>query len=249
MRNNLRSTGALEPNERPKVVPLIHIIIVKFKVDWRKLVNASQGSNKEEMAEARRQLEEVKRLFEELSAAAERAKQAFEIARASEERALAAEAPFKAAQEEVEAALAEVHAQEASYNGKIANARKRAEEGGTVSRGKAANELAQLLAEDPLPLRKAKITLEAAQKRAEKARAPFLAAREIAEADRAKSEEAARSAEEAANHAADALAAAEAYLEEVSKKGGSPQGSIFWMQRQITEQKKYLPTSRGGIAK
>ena len=33
------------------------------------------------------------------------------------------------------------------------------------------------LAEDPLPLRKAKITLEAANKKAERARAPFLEAR------------------------------------------------------------------------
>ena len=39
-----------------------------------------------------------------------------------------------------------------------------------VSRNKAKNELAQHLGEDPLPLRKAKITAEAAVKRAERAK-------------------------------------------------------------------------------
>src|SRR4051812_3869997 len=76
--------------------------------------------------------------------------------------------------------------------------------GGSVSQGRAKAELAQHLgnhprhalstiislcyyfvfvtiAEDPLPLRKAKITLEAALKRAEKARAPFEAATRAAE--------------------------------------------------------------------
>jgi hypothetical protein len=48
-----------------------------------------------------------------------------------------------------------------------------------VSRNKARAELAQLKAEDPLPLRKAKITLEAATKRADKARAPFEAATRV----------------------------------------------------------------------
>ena len=96
-------------------------------------------------------------------------------ARAKEARAL--EAPFKAAQEEVERALADVKAEEDAYNGKINDATRRSEEGGVVSRNKAKAELAQLQAEDPLPLRKAKITLEAAQKRAEKARAPFAEAR------------------------------------------------------------------------
>ena len=90
------------------------------------------------------------------------------------------EAPFKAAQEEVERALAEVKAEEDAYNGKIDDAKRRSESGGVVQRNKAANELAQLMAEDPLPLRKAKITLEAAQKRAEKTRAPFAAARALA---------------------------------------------------------------------
>jgi len=206
MRNKMRSTGALEPSERPKVSPLIHIALVKFNLDWHLLVNTST-SNPAELKKAQEQLERVRLAFEACRAA---------------------EAPFKAAQEEVEAALRDVQSQEDAYQGKIADAKKRSEEGGTVSQGKAKAELSQLLAENPLPLRKAKITLEAAQKKAEKARAPFLEAREKAEA---------------------AFNEAEAYLEEISKKGGSPKGSIFWLNRQLHEQKKYQPTAKGGIAK
>jgi len=207
MRTKMRNVGALEPTERPKGSSLIHFALVKFNLDWHTLVNASQGSNPAELKKAQQQLELVRQAYEKCREA---------------------EAPFKAAQEEVEAALREVKSQEDTYHGKIADARKRSEAGGAVSRGKASAELSQLQAEDPLPLRKAKITLEAAQKRAEKARAPFLEAREKAEA---------------------AFKEAEAFLEELSKKGGTPMGSIFWLNRQLHEQKKYQPTAKGGISK
>jgi len=203
---------------------------------------------------------------------------------AREEEARTAEAPFKAAQEEVAAALAEVHKQEAEYQGKIQDAESRSTQGGVVQQNKAKAELAQLRAEDPLPLSRAKITLEAAEKRATKARAPFEAAtkiaseaRAVASADAEKASAARQSAEadaraasqareaataaakasQAANDAAEAaldeaanrLAEAEAYLVEVKSKPGVSFGSIWWIDRELHEQKKYLPTSRGGIAK
>ncbi len=34
------------------------------------------------------------------------------------------------------------------------------------------------------------------------------------------------------------------FLEEVRAKGGSSQGAIWWMEREITEAKKYLPKSK-----
>ena len=38
LRAKLRSTGALEEKERPKVVPLIHYLLFKHNVDWHVLV-------------------------------------------------------------------------------------------------------------------------------------------------------------------------------------------------------------------
>jgi len=40
MRDNLRSTGAITGTVR--MVPLSHILIFKYKVNWHELVNASQ---------------------------------------------------------------------------------------------------------------------------------------------------------------------------------------------------------------
>merc|ERR1712137_1261960 len=213
LRTKLRSTGALEESERPKVVPLTHYLLFRYNVDWHVLVNASQGDNSNEIRKAQAMLNEVQAAFRESdekhqhaaakfreaeksakeaaareadaksTAAAAKAKE--DDAKAKEAAAIEQEAPFKAAQEEVEAALAEVNKQESEYQGKIQDCERRSEEGGVVQRNKAKAELAQLKAEDPLPLSRAKITLEAARKRAEKTRAPFEAATKIAEAARA----------------------------------------------------------------
>jgi len=138
--------------------------------------------------------------------------------------------------------LADVKAQESARDARTAELQRKSTEGGVVQQNKAKNELAQHLAEDPLPLRKAKITLEAALKRAEKARAPFEAATRAAEAAR-------QAAEEALEDASRKVAEAEAYLEEVKAKPGSPHGAIWWIERELQEQKKYLPASKGGVIK
>jgi len=77
-----------------------------------------------------------------------------------------------AAEAEQRAALEEVQAQERARDAKTEELKRKSEDEslGLVARQRAKNELAQHLAEDPLPLRKSKITLEAATKKAEKAR-------------------------------------------------------------------------------
>jgi len=234
LRDSLRKSGAISPTERPKTVPLTHYALFKYGVDWKKLVN-TKGDNSAELAEAQRLLDQVGVAFQEAE------KQAG-LARQAENEARTAEAPFKAAQEELETALAEVKAQEDSYNNKKSDLERKSNEGNVVQQNKAKAELAQLLAEDPLPLRKAKITQQAAVKKAEKARAPFDAATKVAEAARQKAEDAVESCKAK-------LAEAEAYLKEVSSKPGNPHGAIWWVGRELEEKKKYLPTSKGGKAK
>jgi len=251
MRSALRKTGALGQNERPKEVPLTHFLLDKYETDWHKLVNAPQGDNSAQIAEAQDKLQAVQDAFDassradaeaaaalrsalskeneakesEASAiaaedaakareadaiAAENAAKAREAdaiaaedaAKAREAEAVEAEAPFKVAQAEVTAALAEVKAQEEAYNSKTEALKKQSEEGGVVTRNRAKVQLDAHLAEDPLPLRKAKITLEAAEKRANKARAPFQAATEVASEARSKAE-AARGEAEAARQVAE----------------------------------------------
>jgi len=235
LRESLRATGAISDQGRLKLVPITHILIFKFKVDWKELVNRSQGDNREEMEAAQKLLNEVLALFAEAQA---RQKEAL----AKEAEARREEAPFKAAQEEVEKALSEVHKQESEYHGKINDCKRRSEEGGVVQRNKAKAELAQLQAEDPLPLSRAKITLEAARKRAEKTRAPFEAATKIAEAARTIADEALAKARAKVKEAED-------YLNEVKSRPGQPYGALWWIDRELHEAKAYKPESKGGYRK
>jgi hypothetical protein len=203
MREKLRSTGAIAGQIRR--VPLTHYLIMKYNVDWHDLVNAVLG-DMEEIRKAQQKLDEVQAALRE-----------------AEQR----EQESKQAKRELDAALKDVKDQEDARNNKTAELQKKSEEGGLVSRNRAKAELAQHLAEDPLPLRKAKITLEAAVKKADKA---AIAAEAAVEEARVKFDE------------------AQAYLEKV-KKGGSPKGALWWMERELLEARAYLPKSKGGYDK
>jgi len=217
MRDGLRNVGI----EKVRFVPLTHFLIFRYSIDWHELVNASQGDNQEEVALAQKKVQQVQAAFVEVQATAKAAKER--------------EAEAKKAKEELQAALAELKAQEDAYNNKTQDLTRRSEEGGVVSRNKAKAELAQHLAEDPLPLRRAKINQEAAVRKADKAAADAEAARAAAEAALAAAER--------------ALAEAQAYLDEVRSKPGSAAGALWWIDRELHEQRKYLPSSKGGIAK
>jgi len=251
--------------------------------------------------------EEAKKREAEAKASAEEARAREEQANKDAAAAKQAEAEAQAAQRELEAALAELKKEEDAFNNKKSELERKGndESIGLVTRNKAKNELAQLLSEDPLPLKRAKITQEAAVRKAEKATAHAAqtrqaseasaaaaskaraqaeqdaaqaeSARKSAEADaqaasqaraaasqareaasqarqaaaqaRQRSEDAKAAADAALDAAADRLSEAEAYLEEVKRKPGQSYGSLWWIDRELHEQKKYLPTSRGGIAK
>eukprot|EP01083_Nonionella_stella_P109160 317991_1 len=209
--------------------------------------------------------------------------------------AAAAEDVQKAAEMEVQKAVDELAAEEKAYQDRLADMERRSQTGGLVSRNKAKHELAQAKAEDPLPLRRAKITADAALKRA--ARATDAAAaerakveeklsearkqRKLAEVAEQKAIAEARAAESAAERASnDARAAesarkiADAALEEAQRRRNAadialneanmklreaedflekakktmPQGTLWWLERELSEQKKYMPQSKGGRA-
>jgi len=246
MRDKLRSTGAIQAGQVVKRVPLTHLLIFKYNIDWKYLVNAVQGS-KEEIEKAQRMLDEVHNAFVQANARATEAAEAVREAAAREADARSREEELKAAKAELEQALNELKAQEDAYNHKTEDLKKRSEEGGVVQRNKAKNELAQHLGEDPLPLRKAKITQEAAVKKAERAAvAANEAAQQAAEA-RVKGEEAQAAAEAAVEEARARVAEAEDYLEKAKKS--MPAGGVWWLEKELHEAKAFLPTSKGGYIK
>jgi len=269
-----------------KRMALVEYLLWRYKKTVSDFVSKPQGGiDPEELAEAQRLIDEVQHALqlaqaaqeearqreEEAKAAAEEARQreaearaAAEDAREKEEIAIEKEKPFKIAQEELERALAELHKQEEEYARRCSELEKRSQDSnlGVVQRNKAANELAQLKSQDPLPLRQAKITTEAAERKADKARAPFKEARENAEVARAEAErthneaeKAKREAERTEKQAIQARAESDAAVEEVYRaleeaeekmrevmsRPSVPHGQVWWMERELTETKKYLP--------
>jgi len=235
MRDSLRSTGAITGNI--KNFPVTFYYLFKYKSDWHQLVNASQGDNQKEVEEAQRKLDMVSKALKDSEERASEAK-------AKETESKNKEKEAKAAQQELEAALKELKAQEDEFNNKTNTLKTKSEDEGSsvVARNKAKNELSQHLASDPLPLRKAKITQEAAVKKADKATQ--------AASDALKAAIAAKDAAEAAvEETQKKFEEAEAYLREVKSKPGSAQGQIWWLERELHEKKKFLPERKGGIKK
>jgi len=226
LREKLRQID-IDNNNR---MALIEYLIFKYKKSVEATVNAPQSDNKEEMEKASRMVESAQNALIEMQAKLEEQKQALAAQKKAEDEA-------RKAEEENKAALAELKKQEDEYHHKCADLEAKSKEGNIVQKNKAVQELAQLKAEDPLPLRKAKITQESSVRKAEKSR-------KEAEAATARTAEKTRQVETLTKEAEKKFDEAQQYLEEVKAKGGSSQGDIWWMQREITEAKKYLPKSK-----
>jgi len=265
LRQNLRDSGALGASERPKLVPLVHYLLFRYRsnTDWHYLVNASQGDNKAEIEEAMRLLDSVNKAFEEANQKAQAAAVALREsekkeseAKKSEADSVVREAESQKAQEELKVALGELKAQEDAFNSKTDDLKRKSEDESVsvVNRNKAKNELAQHLNSDPLPLRKAKITQEAAVKKAERATAAAAesrkaaeAARKAAEAATVKAGEAKAASDEAVDEASRQVQKAEDYLQEVKRKPGQAMGALWWIQKGLEDAKKFLPERKGGV--
>jgi len=233
MRDMLRSKGAI--GDTVKLVALIHYLIFRYNVDFHVLVNAAQGDNQKEVEEAQNKLNQVGEALKNSELKAQEAKTAVREAGTRE-------AEAKAAKEELEVALKELKSQEDAFNNKTADLERKSAEGSVVAQNKAKAELAQHLASDPLPLRKAKITQEAAVKKADKAA-------KAAENARIAAIESAKRADAAVEEVQRKFEEAEAYLNEVRSKPGCAAGAMWWMGRELFEKKKYMPEKKGGIAK
>lgn len=209
----------------------------------------ASGNAADEAAAAAKALEASIKAAEE---AAEAKKNAEDALAASE----AATAKVKAAEAELQASIDEISALEKAKTDKIAKCQAIIDDPstGVVKKGRAASEKEQILAEDPLPLRKAKITQQAALKKVTKARviaeeeeAKSKAAAEAAAAAKEAADAAAKAAEEAKNASDEAQKVAEAtlveaqnQLNELKKGGGTPNGKIWWMERVLTEKRKFM---------
>eukprot|EP00028_Trichosphaerium_sp_Am-I-7-wt_P002856 CAMPEP_0168535982 /NCGR_PEP_ID=MMETSP0405-20121227/19182_1 /TAXON_ID=498012 /ORGANISM="Trichosphaerium sp, Strain Am-I-7 wt" /LENGTH=443 /DNA_ID=CAMNT_0008563709 /DNA_START=23 /DNA_END=1354 /DNA_ORIENTATION=- len=178
---------------------------------------AAEAKAKDAAEKAKRQEDEAKCAADEAAAAEAVAAESAAAALAKEEEAKKPADEARAAEDELRAALAELEAQETAYKNKTEDLKKRSEQGGVVTRNKAKAELEIHLAEDPLPLRTAKITQEAATRKAEKARkiadeyhAAAVEKRKAADEDHAAAAKAREAADYAASEATASREASEA---------------------------------------
>lgn len=163
-------------------------------------------------------------------AAVKAASEALTAALSQEEASKAAAREAAAATKELEAAVAELEKEQKAQDDKVATFQATIDNKSLsgVKRMRAKNELAQFLSEDPLPLRKAKITQSAALKRAQKAEI-------LAEEEKAKAIQKRADAQQALQEAEHALA-------ELKKKGdGVAKGAVWWLDRELLEIKKFMP--------
>ena len=265
---------------------LVEYLLYRFGMSVEQVTNAKQG-HAQELAACQRIIDEAMAMLPEVQAnlAAQRAAQlenaaavaAVREAKLAAAAALAAqsvaEAELRAALESASAARSELAkaaaalaAQEQALLGEMARLRATIADAGAgvVSRGRAANNLSGLENEDPLPLRKAKITAEAALRKLQKREAAAAkradkAAEQTAKCEAKVAELADREAE--GERKAGVLAAAVAELElsyaDLSAKMNEAYaaiedlklqkcglGAIWWMERELYEADKSLPQSR-----
>jgi len=229
-----------------KRMSMVEYIMYRYGFSIPSVLTCPQGDNTAGIKKAEAMVNEAQKALDEMNAKLEQSKAAAERAKEAAEAAKKAAKAVAEAEAEAKKALAELQAEEKAFENKKAALEKTKNDMsiGVVKRNKAANELDQLLSEDPLPLRKAKINQSAAVKKCERATKAAEAAAQKAE----ETEKAAVAAEEEAEAAASAaekkLQEALDFLEEEKQKGGVAQGDIWWMQREITEKKKYLPASK-----
>jgi len=183
-----------------KKMGVVEYLLWEHKQTVKELINRPQGSGDgAEVAKAQSMLDEVLAAF----AVADARKKELEHA-----------------ENELKKELAALKEQEDAYAAKTKELTAKSE-GSGVAAMRAKNELAQHLNEDPLPLRKAKLSTEAVTKKAEKARLVQ---------------------EEAVATCSKRLQEAEDYLKAVMAKGVGPAlGSLWWIDRELKEKKKYLP--------
>lgn len=267
MRNALRN---LETDCDTRKVTLSELLIYKYKVDWRKAVS-QKFIDLEKQRQAEDKLAKAKVSLEEAITSSKQAETDVEQMKVMEENALAeekqsaeavedsknAEKLFVEAQNAANVSLEELETQEKNTRLKIQKLKHLQTDPklGIVKRNKAKAELDIMLSADPLPLRTAKISQEASVKKLKKATERARKAKKDAElclqksqlareeAKRARVEalKTAKIAESKIPEARNALEEVQYALDRLISDQKSGKGTIFYLEKELQEAKRYLP--------
>jgi len=224
----------------------IEYLIWRYKKSVDECADAPQGDNTAAIAAAQKKLEQVMNQLKECESALERQKEAKKANEAAQRDLEKQEADLKVAEAELQEAIADLKRQEEEYQGKIKTLEDKIANPSTsgMQKARANNELAQLKSEDPLPLRRAKITQEAALRKVKKQQKAVVEAK----AELARKAEALAKAisdlEDSYKKLEAKMQEAREELEKVKSKPGGGKGAIWWLERQLFEADSRLPTSR-----
>jgi len=237
---------------------LIEYLVWKYKKSVAETNVAPQGDNSAAIKAAQQKIDAVMKQLAECEASLEKQKIAVkdnETAQkenaAAQKKLVQEEEALWFAEAELKKAIEELEKQEAEYKAKIAALENTIAKETGMKQAKAKNELSQLKGEDPLPLRRAKITQEAALRKVQKQKVAVGVAKEAAQVAAAELEKKAQALAKAVKELEDAytklegkLAEAREELEKVKAKPGGGKGAIWWMEREMFEADSRLPTSR-----
>jgi len=239
---------------------LLEYLCFKYNKTVQDVIDSPPGANTAEVHEAAAKLQAVQDAMIEVTTQLQLQKEAEENQRKALAEQKKAEEEVKRAEDEVRKSEAELRkavedlaSQENAYRTQLEELTKKstAEGSSTVAKSKAAAELSQLKQEDPLPLRKAKLTQEAALRKVEKQRKEAEFSTQQALKRTAESEKLTelvknktKQVERLVRETEQKVFEAQAYLEEIKKKGGAALGAIFWMERSVKEAQKYLPKNK-----
>jgi len=218
--------------DKNKRLALSEYLCDKYNKTVQQVAEAPQGGQaaQDALNRAAKKLENAVALMNSCCEAAE-------AAEAAKEKSRVAKKAVEAAKAEAKAAVDAVEAQEKERNDKIDKLKQKINNKklSTMKINTAKNELAQVEGEDPLPLRKAKLTQKAAHKKQKKAakeaakeEKKAVKAAEDAQQERVKAEESCKEAQEA--------------LTELKENGdGISHGQVWWMEKEFNERQKFMP--------
>jgi len=241
-----------------KKVSLTEFLVHHYKIDWKALVNSVQSVNKdaarmikaaeEAVAQAQQKRDECIKKLAEAAQDEEAATKAADEAKVAHDKQVEAENEVRAILEKIKGYQNALKARADKLQAIIDDPSV-----GTVKKMKAKHELMDLkngararrkgISEcNPELLRKAKIDQKAAVRKQKRFTASAKAAADNAEDARQQAEESRKVAEQSVK---DAEKAMEKAVEEVKKVRdsckGAGEGTVWWMGRELEEQKKYLP--------
>lgn len=227
-------------------VSAIEYLVFKFNKTVKEVCESPQGDNTEKIEAAQAKLDAVLAALEEVKAKLDLSEQAVAEATDAHNNAVHEENVLASLQAELQAAIDDLERIELEFKEKLENLEATVADMslGPVKRNKAANEAEQMKGEDPLPLRKAKITQEAALRKVSKQKVNAEIATQKAASTKAAAEEA--KAELAAAYAdlEGKMAVAQEEVEEAKSQAGEAHGDFYFLERALFIADKSLPTKR-----